>query len=122
MAVKVFAYTSGELAKLETPLSVDRLRSYGTRATRETLELYVWNTALAAAFYGPLQGLEIALRNALHGELTSICGRADWYKSRRFRLAAFDLTASIAGVANRLTRDRKRIDPPHVVAGLHFGF
>jgi hypothetical protein len=67
VTVKVFAYTTGELAKLESLLSADRLGSYGTRpATRETLQLYVWNTALAAAFYGPLQALEIALRNALH--------------------------------------------------------
>ena len=123
MAVKVFAYTTGELAKLEALLSADRLSSYGALpATRDTLGLYVWNTALAAAFYGPLQALEIALRNALHAELTSLCGRSDWYKARRFRRAAFDLTASLAEVANRLTRDRKLIDPPHVVAGLHFGF
>jgi hypothetical protein len=46
-------------------------------ATGDSLALYVWNTALAAAFYGPLQSLEIALRNALHAELTSICGRFD---------------------------------------------
>ena len=44
----------------------------------KALHLYTWNTALSAAFYGPLQGLEVALRNALHRQLTERYG-AEWY-------------------------------------------
>jgi hypothetical protein len=120
----VFAYTTQELAALEKVISADRLGSYGPTGPpiRETLDLYVWNTALSASFYGPLQALEVALRNALQRELSAVCGTSDWYKSRLFRRAAYDLAGSIAEVANRLTRDRKPVDPPHVVAALHFGF
>jgi len=45
---------------------------------RLAFRLYTWNTAASAAFYGPLQGLEIALRNAMHRELSSLYGDT-WY-------------------------------------------
>ncbi|HEX3463438.1 MAG TPA: hypothetical protein VHS78_05245 [Candidatus Elarobacter sp.] len=122
--VKVFAYTVQDLIELEKLLSAERLGSYGPTGPplRATLDFYIWNTALSASFYGPLQALEIALRNALHREMSTACGRNDWYSARLFRRAAYDLTGSVAEVANRLTRGGKPVDPPHVVAGLHFGF
>ena len=32
--------------------------------------LYVWNAKVGAAFYGPLQAVEVTLRNAMHRELS----------------------------------------------------
>lgn len=43
--------------------------------------LYTRNIALSAAFYGPLQGPEIAVCKALHRELTARFGH-EWYDNR----------------------------------------
>ena len=50
-----------------------------TRARR--LQLYTWNTAISAAFYSLLQGLEVTLRNAIHVQLAGKYGLA-WYDNR----------------------------------------
>ena len=47
--------------------------------------LYAWNTAVSAAFYGPLQGLEVALRNAMHRRLAERLGAAGCRRSGLYR-------------------------------------
>ena len=44
------------------------------------VQFYAWNTALSAAFYEPLQALEIALRNAVHKQMTNALGEV-WYNN-----------------------------------------
>ena len=46
--------------------------------TEIAVKLYAWNTALSATFYGPLQALEIALRNAIHKQMTNAFSET-WY-------------------------------------------
>ena len=46
--------------------------------TEIAVKLYAWNTALSAAFYESLQSLEIALRNAIHKQMTNALGEV-WY-------------------------------------------
>jgi hypothetical protein len=41
--------------------------------------LYMWNIEISAAFYPLLHFVEITLRNALHRELGTRFGRADWW-------------------------------------------
>lgn len=84
------------------------------------MRLYTWNTAVSAAFYGPLQGLEIALRNAMHRQLSATYG-PDWYDSPRCGLDTGALNR-IAGAKADLEREGYMVDPPHVVAALAFGF
>ena len=75
------------------------------------------NTVLSTAFYGPLQTLEVTLRNALSCRLTSVYGE-EWYDNR------------CAGLNDRcyaLVRQAKRslhnsVHPHEVVALLSFGF
>ena len=66
--VNSFVYTPAVLRALEASLSFERLTAY-RRDTGGNLEralgLYLWNTAISAALYGPLQGLEVAMRNAV---------------------------------------------------------
>ena len=74
--VKTFA--EGDLLdRLEAAFSPERKGTY-LRAAREdrkqAVRLYTWNTAMCAAFYGPLQALEIAMRNAMHRELAACYG------------------------------------------------
>jgi hypothetical protein len=41
--------------------------------------LYMWNIGISVAFYPLLHFVEIALRNALHRELSARFGRSDWW-------------------------------------------
>jgi hypothetical protein len=121
--VNPFSYTPGIIQSLETALSTERLTAYlrVTGSDRDrALRLYLWNTEISAAFYGPLQGLEVALRNALHRELSRVFGTS-WYDAPAMPLAPRaqdrirDAKASIA-------HSRKPVIPPHVVAVLSLGF
>jgi len=75
-------WTSAEIDAIESALSSERLSRYlsATSAKSDALKTYAWNTAISAAFYGPLQCLEVALRNAVHGCLESEYG-TDWYQN-----------------------------------------
>ena len=78
--VNTWPWTEDLLDDLEAAVSPERLSTYLTAAggdRKRALQLYTWNTEMSAAFYGPLQGLEIALRNAIHQQLTR-CYSAAW--------------------------------------------
>jgi hypothetical protein len=69
-----------------TAFSPARLAPYlataqGDRAA--AMRLYFWNVQASAAFYGPLQCLEITLRNALHTQLCRKFQRTDWWTVAR---------------------------------------
>jgi hypothetical protein len=52
----------------------DRLSSYlaaSANKRRRAIALYEWNSAVSAAFYVPLQTVEVALRNGSHRELAA---------------------------------------------------
>lgn len=55
-------------ALLEGPLARERLIAYRPPggADEDALATYLWNAALSEAFYPALQGVEVALRNAVH--------------------------------------------------------
>ena len=79
--VKNFSYSDEFLDALQASLSRERLGTYLDAAGGDqegAIRLHVWNTAVSAAFYGPLQGLEVALRNAIHRRLSERYGEA-WY-------------------------------------------
>ena len=121
--VNPFSYSPGIIQALETALSAERLTAYlrVTSGDRErALRLYLWNTEISAAFYGPLQGLEVALRNALHRELSRVFGTS-WYDVPLKPLAprAQDL---IREAKAAIAHSRKPVIPPRVVAALSFGF
>jgi len=121
--VNPFSYSPGIIQALETALSAERLTAYlrVTSGDRErALRLYLWNTEISAAFYGPLQGVEVALRNALHRELSRVFGTS-WYDAPAMPLAARaqDL---IREAKAAIAHSRKPVIPPRVVAALSFGF
>jgi hypothetical protein len=123
MNVKGFAFNDEVLDALFAALSPERMATYILAAggdREKALRLYTWNTAVSAAFYGPLQGLEVALRNALHRELTAAHGPA-WYDDPACGLDAGALVR-IAAAGDNLRRSGYVVDPPHIVAELPFGF
>ena len=123
VGVNPFSYTEETLTEIEAALSPERLQPYLDAAggDREgVLRLYLWNTAVSAGFYGPLQGLEVVLRNAIHRQLSELYGPA-WYGNLD---VGFDRGAlgRIRQTISELTRDGHTSDAPQIVATLSFGF
>jgi hypothetical protein len=91
--VNLFAYSKSIINALERALSPERLSTYLAAAHGDhaaALRLYVWNTEVSAALYGPLQALEIVVRNAFHRELAAVYGAA-WYDHPQVPLTPFAL-------------------------------
>ncbi len=84
------------------------------------VRLYWWNTEVSAALYGPLQCLEVTLRNALHRELSLAYGRADWWAAAPLNQNGRKLVAK----AQEKCQRRGLRPPPadDMVAELSFGF
>lgn len=82
--------------------------------------MHVWSTGVSAAFCGPLQGLEVTPRNAMHRRLTDRYGGA-WYDNGR---AGLDRGAKerIASARTELAREVHGDDPHRMVVALSFGF
>lgn len=121
--VKVFDLSDEILNELESSLSPERFSTYlaATGGDRTlAVRLYTWNTAVSAAFYGPLQALEVALRNAMSRNLQSVYG-STWYDNPAIGLDKGGL-ARIEQTKRELAKDKYPVDPPHVIASLSFGF
>ena len=121
--VKGFSYTKEILDELVASLSRERLHTYlaaarGDRA--RAIRLHVWNTAVSAAFYGPLQGLEIALRNAMRRELAERYGPS-WYDNPNAGLDKGALDR-VTGARSELARAGYGNEASRIVAALPFGF
>jgi hypothetical protein len=121
--VNPFYYSQSIINALERALSPERLSTYlaaahGDHAT--ALQLYVWNTEASAALYGPLQALEIVVRNAFHRELAAVYGAA-WYDNPQVPLTPF-ARARVADAKDALRRAGRPLDPGRIVAELSFGF
>ena len=123
-----FTYSPERLAALEVSLSTDRL-SYYVRECGGDLEaamrMYQLNTNLSAAFYIPLQGIEVAVRNQLNVALSARFG-ANWYD-----LSVIKFEARHAEDVNEAVREATKQDANgndiyptngEVVAALRFGF
>ncbi len=79
--VKEFDPNDEILDELEISLSAYWFGTFLTATGGDrtnAVNLCTWNTAISAAFFGPLQALEIALRNAMNRELAAVHGKA-WY-------------------------------------------
>jgi hypothetical protein len=115
----------GVFADVQQAISPERMAPYLVTAhglPELALQLYEWNSAVAAGFHRLLEQLEIALRNAIHRELGVLAGRTDWWESPDIVLAhpcPVMLREARASVARR---DRDAVQPGDIVAALSFGF
>lgn len=103
-------------------LSEARFRPYFVAAgsVAAAIELYWWNVAVSEAFYAPLNLLEVALRNALHGELRRRYAQADWWTSAE--LGDHSRLKMDQAIAKCRSRTGGLCCPDDVVAELSFGF
>jgi hypothetical protein len=84
----LFQYEGHTLVALRNSVSPERLQRYESIAAgdaAQALRLYMWNTALSESLYGPIQGLEVTLRNKIHQRLGDQFG-ARWYDESRVGL------------------------------------
>ena len=85
------------------------------------VRLYSWNIQVSAAFQAPLGCLEVAYRNALNYQLTTLFGRGDWWLAPDIRLH-HTAQRIVADAIQEIHRRSKRPTPGRVVAELPFGF
>ena len=118
-----YIYTDSTVVALFEALSPERLAAYlkaagGDRA--KALRLYVWKTAMSEALYGPLQGLEVVLRNAVNRELCAKYGD-QWFRNAKPALFIDQQAEKLEKTISRFDKSRV-LTVNDVVADLSFGF
>ena len=118
---RVYPYDVRAIRALRGAISEDRFATYLALASDDdigALQLYARNAALGSAFHGPLQALEIALRNATHGRMIHVYGQS-WFDS-----APLDAPEqkAINKAKESLKRERKHPTPGRVIAATNLGF
>lgn len=119
-----FDYSDQIISKLKRSISEERLEKYLEQSRGKldgALLLYVRNTAISEAFYTPLQGLEVAVRNSIHAQLRNKLGTPEWYDCPNLRMES-PLPDMIAAAKKDLRDDNKPVTPGAMVAALRFGF
>ena len=117
-----YGYSGQALAVLRTAISPDRFNTYLKRASgahRPAMQMYTWNIALGSAFHGPLQALEVTLRNATHDQLASRYSDL-WFHNPD--LLKRNQLNSVRSAASELERQKKQGTAGRIVAELSFGF
>lgn len=115
-------YSDEMIAALEQSLSGDRLNSYVLMANgniNDAIRLHEQNTERSEALYGVIQGLEISLRNAMHGALQAGVGFADWYEHVQLKEPESE---ALQFAKETVVRRRKPLSASRIVAQLNFGF
>ncbi|MGP4104579.1 hypothetical protein [Nonomuraea sp. KM90] len=113
-----------EARHLHAVLSQARLPEYEVFCNGDkvaALRLFCWNTEVAAAFYGPLQHLELALRSVLDQRMFLLFGQEEWWDHPRVNLH-YGAQAKIRDAIQQLGRQGIAPAPSEVVAELPFGF
>jgi hypothetical protein len=121
--VNPFFYSPSVISALERALSAERLSTYLAATNGDqvaALRLHVWNTRISAALYGPLQALEIVMRNAFHRELAAVYS-VDWYDNPRVPLTPA-ARARVTEAKETVWRAGRTFEPGRIIAELSFGF
>ena len=116
-----FEYDDSSLEALRSTVTPDRLSTYFAHAAGDEVQafrLYVRNAALASAFLGPLQAVEITLRNVFHNLLSQAHG-STWYDS--LTLAAAQRRV-VVNARRTLRQEGKAETPSRIVAECSFSF
>lgn len=119
-----FPYNDNQINALEISLSPERLARYIKEVGGDKIDAlrrYGENTALSEAFYTPLHGLEISLRNSLNRQLAVKFG-ADWFGAAKVPVLQHPATKMLQEAHDRLRKQHKTITQGGIVAELNFGF
>lgn len=116
-----FQFTPERLTALERSLSRERLTYYLGECTGDlecALRMYELNTRISAAFYSPLQGLEVLVRNDMNMQMQAAFG-ANWIDLSTAKLQPTqidDIKKTIAKI------EQHQPSNGAIVAELPFGF
>ena len=106
--------SEGDLLRgLEASFSMDTYLQAVHGDRMQALWLYTWNTDISAALYPPLQGVELALRHAMHREL-SACYGDEWYDSPAVGLD-FRSRERVAAAKRAVAPNGQTVAPSRVV-------
>lgn len=113
---------TGFFKQIEAGLASERLDAYRQDGVVPAVALgrYLWNMALCEAMYSPLQIVEIALRNAIHGRLIERFRTDRWYDD----MVSFPpwQQQQVFDARQKLRSYGRACMPGRIVAELHFGF
>lgn len=118
----MFQYSAENKQKITNSLSGERLSTYlkaQNNDLEKTLELYIKNIEISAAFLVPLQGLEVSLRNSLNETIKDYYNTEDWFNKIPVNNGAQKI---IDNAKKSVKRNQKTPQTSHVVAELPFGF
>ena len=122
--LSMYYFNRNNLENLEKSLSLERFAEYLSKTDgnrEEAMRLYAWNTAVSAAFYAPLQALEITLRSRINAVLAEKYG-AEWFDSSDIDFH-LEHSERIEEARERSARGRQEPSTPSgIVASLSFGF
>lgn len=121
-----FAYTADNLSVLQRTITPDRLTYYLEESQGDleaAMRLYELNARLSAQFYGPLQGLEVVVRNAIDEQFVAAFG-ADWTSLEAIKLQPQQQDNVREAVAEASVQDGELVEATHadIIAELKFGF
>lgn len=88
--------------------------------SKKAIRLYRWNTAIGSAFYGPLQTLEITLRENINSVLTAQF-EENWYDNPELELDVW-ANKRIEECKKRVQRRHSLVNPTTILWELSFGF
>ncbi len=117
-----FVYSPEHILHIRRTLSEERFGPYLRRAGGDpahAVQFYEWNTALSESLYGLLQGLEVALRNSMHGVLTAAFQTEFWFDTVGL---LHPQQEAVAKARRRLAAEKRAITAGKLVAELSFGF
>ena len=112
-------------ALLEGPLARERLIAYRPPggADEDALATYLWNAALSEAFYPALQGVEMALRNAVHAAGMDTFGDdALWFDTPAILPLQQRERDMVLAARRALQQHHKPPTAGRLIAELNFGF
>lgn len=113
---------NGEPDWISEVVSVPRFAPYLTKTSgdlRSAIDLYWWNIAASAAFYAPLQCLEVALRNCTHRQLTGHFERSDWWEVAPLNRSGLRI---VSETREKLVGRGRAYTADDMVAEFSFGF
>lgn len=119
--------SASELSDLCRSLSKERIGSYKRAAggdIAKAVELHMWNTRVSGSFYGPLQFVELALRNAVHDRMSATYGPS-WLRPSRSpnsKILNEKEARRVSEARAQLRQRKKKPTAGRVVAELNFGF
>lgn len=116
-----YAYGENAVRALRSGISEERFATYLVLASDDpvrALQLYARNVAIGSAFHGPLQALEVTLRNAVHEKLIQAYG-SSWLLSAPLGNPE---QRAIHKAKEVLDREGKPQTPGRVIAAINLGF